>query len=182
MQPLKRIFAIVLALFFVMGAHIPVAWGLDVYVVYAGKVKKQKSQLVKQLPGDLSVKSYNVDLLALADYSGKQKAISKLSKARLVVILEDPPLEILDGSKFKTDLVITNSNQTTVTSDKWTLYVVTDGVDVSKLGKRSKILHAATPGDLQDKDAISSASVVVVDGKALELYQAVSLIAKTRLQ
>ena len=57
---------------------------IDVYVAYSGRDKKDKRALKKAFPANQSVKINNVDLLALADYSGKQKAIAKLEKAKVM--------------------------------------------------------------------------------------------------
>ena len=69
--------------------------GVDVYIVFAGKDKKEKKAIKKAMPDNLTVKFYNIDLLALADYSGKQKAIAKLEKAKVVVFVKDAPHELL---------------------------------------------------------------------------------------
>ncbi len=76
------------------------ALATDIYLVYSGKDKGVSKELKKALPSDLKVKSYNVDLLAMADYSGKQKAIAKLSRAKLVVLIKEKPKEVLGEAKF----------------------------------------------------------------------------------
>ena len=43
------------------------AAGVDVYFVYAGRDKKESDRLLNELPKELSVKTYNADLLVLAD-------------------------------------------------------------------------------------------------------------------
>ena len=80
--------------------------GLDVYVVYSGRDRGSKAKLLKLLSKDVKVKTYNVDLLAVADYSGKQKAIGKLQRARTVVFLGKRPSTILKGNKLKRNLIL----------------------------------------------------------------------------
>jgi hypothetical protein len=75
------------------------SYATDVYLVYAGADKDVMKE-IKDALADLKVKSYNVDLLAMADYSGKQKAVAKLSKAKVVVLVKDKPAEVLGDAKF----------------------------------------------------------------------------------
>jgi len=177
MQAVKRTFATLLGVLLLWGMWSPLAWGADVYVVYAGKDKSNKTQLVKALPSDLSVKAYNVDLLAVSDYSGKQKVLAKFSGARLVVILLDASMLILEGSTVNTGLMIVKSVKQTVRSDEWTVYVVTKGTDLTNLGRTVKILTATRPGDLTDAREIRASNVIVVDEARLGFFKAVSLIA-----
>ncbi len=86
------------------------AANVDVYLVYAGTEKAIAKTIKKKLSGDFKVKTYNVDLLALADYSGKQKVASKLAKARVVVLIRDKPGEILSDTSFKTVVEIMDEN------------------------------------------------------------------------
>ena len=75
---------------FAFPAH---AAGVDVYLVYVGADKSVKNNIVSALPEQLVVKHYNASMLKMADYSGKQKVVTKLSKAKLVVFIngnEDP--------------------------------------------------------------------------------------------
>lgn len=86
------------------------ASNIDIYLVYSGSEKAIAKSLKKSLSKDYKVKTYNVDMLALADYSGKQKVASKLAKARLVVLIKDKPKEILSGMSFKSILEIIDEN------------------------------------------------------------------------
>ncbi len=182
MQTVKRIFLPFLGFILLWGVWSSLAWGADVYVVYAGKHKGVKTQLLKVFPKDLSVKTYNVDLLAVSDYSGKQKVLAKFGTARVVVILLDASMQVLRGSTVKADLMIVESVETTVKSDLWTLYVVSKGTDLSKLGKAVKLLNATKPADLADAEVIRSSKVVIVDEKTLSVFGAVSLIAERVLR
>ncbi len=171
----NKTIAIALGLFLLWGLFSPTAWAqdLDVYIVYSGKNKKDQKQLKGVLPQNLTVKSYNVDLLVLADYSGKQKVIAKLGRARVIVILHDRPMEILEGSKVKTNLLVVKSAKGTVNSEGWTLHVVSKGTALT-----GKALEAAKEGDLGDTNAIRAAKVVFVDEGALDIFKAVSLIVE----
>ena len=170
----------VLGILLVSGMHFSTARaeGLDLYVVYSGKDKKEKDQLVELLPKDLSIKTFNVGLLVLADYSGKQKAVAKLGRARMVVFLQGAPTEFPKGTQVKADLLIVESVEKTVTSEKWTLHVVSKGTALTDLGDRVRVLEANKAENLEDATRIRSSEVVVVDGKTLELFKAVSTIVE----
>ena len=71
------------------------ACAVDVYLVYSSADKGLQKRFKKSLVPELSVRSYNIDLLALADYSGRQKALAKILKAGLVVIIKARPREII---------------------------------------------------------------------------------------
>ena len=91
-------------------------------------------------------------------------------------------MQVLRGSTVKADLMIVESVETTVKSDLWTLYVVSKGTDLSKLGKAVKLLNATKPADLADAEVIRSSKVVIVDEKTLSVFGAVSLIAERVLR
>lgn len=77
-----------------------VAHAADLYVVYAGKDKDLKARVIKEVSPELQVKSYNIDLLALADYSGKQKVAAKLQQAQFIVFTSNrakAPFESFSG-------------------------------------------------------------------------------------
>ena len=54
----------------------------------------------KSLPDGLKIKSYNASLLETADFSEKQKAVGKLFKAKLVVLITQKPYGVLGEPKF----------------------------------------------------------------------------------
>lgn len=86
------------------------AANVDIYLVYSGPEKNIAKSLKKILSKDYKVKTYNVDMLALADYSGKQKVTSKLAKARLVVLIKDKPRKILSDMPLKSIIDIIDEN------------------------------------------------------------------------
>jgi len=45
------------------------------------------------LSKDLTAKAYNTDFLVLADYSGKQKVITRFEKARMIVVIHHSQYE-----------------------------------------------------------------------------------------
>ena len=149
---------------------------LDVYVVYGGGDRGFRDELLAALPEGLSVRSYNSNLLALADYSGKQKVLSKLEIARVVVILSASPLEHLEGRLVGTDLVIVSSVSTALTSDGLTLHVLTSGTDVSALGRSVNTLAVGRLADLADEARVRTADVVFVDEGAIGLGRGVALV------
>ena len=149
---------------------------VDVFVVYSGKDRKEKSALKKALLGNLVVKFYNADLLEVADYSGKQKAIAKLEKAKVIVVLKDRPMELFEGTTFARNVLIVNSAKNSVKSENWTLYVVGKGTDLSALGGNLRPHNAASVEDLNDLEALRGADVVLVDEAALDIHNAVGMI------
>jgi len=139
----KNLCLMIAAGFVVLAACVsPVAYAQDVYVIYNSKDKAAKNALVKALPSDFKVKTYNVNLLALADYSGKQKVLAKLERARLIVIFRDKPMRVLKGTKLKRDLVVVESVADSVTSETWRLYVVAAG----RSSKQGKVTARSTYG------------------------------------
>ena len=176
--------AMLLGLCLMYGANFTKAWagagGVDVYVVYSGKNKQDKSELKKAFANDISVKFYNVDLLAVADYSGKQKAIAKLEKAQIVVIIKDSPMELLHGATFKANLLIVQSVKNTVQSENWTLYVVGKGMNLAGLGKL-KTHNASKKADLVDSEKLRASDAVLVDETGLGINKAVSVIVEQTL-
>ena len=171
-----------LVLSLMMAIVVPVAWsGTDVYVIYSGKNKKEKKQLIKTFPKNLSVKSYNADLLAVADYSGIQKAVSKFERAAIIIILKDRPVGLLKGATVKKDLVILQSVKTGVSSSQWQLYVLSQGADISTLGDRIKKRVISKEADLEDIEAIRASNLLLIDEGGIKMSQAVSLLVKHHL-
>lgn len=177
----KRIFIAVLSIVLLWGVLPPVAYGMhDVYVVYAGRNKKDKKQIIKALSQNgIDAKGYNVDLLAIADYSGKQKALSKISKAHIVVIIKDAPIEALAGTRFDHYVMVVDSVKTDIKSRRGKLYVLPKGTGLSNLGSNVRKLEVSNTGDLTNSEKIKSLDVVLVD---LDMSKAVSSIAKTILE
>ena len=149
---------------------------IDVYVAYSGKDKKDKRALKKAFPANLSVKFYNVDLLALADYSGKQKAIAKLEKAKVIVFVKDALHELLEGSTFKKDIVIFNSAKNGVQSEGKTLYIALKGTTLDG-GLKTR---NATEEDLLDSEILKATDAVVLNG-SIDIHSAVALVVATLL-
>ncbi len=148
----------------------------DVYVVYTGKSKRDKNKLKNVIPEKFTVRAYNADLLSLTDYSGKHKVISKISRAKMIVILHDAAMDIMKGTNFNTDLLIVNSVKSSVNSSKLRLFVVAKGTNISNLGDNVKMLEAANVNDLAKMENIKSSEVILVGGGSLDTWKAVSLI------
>lgn len=48
--------------------------------------------------------------MAMADYSGKQKAIAKIAKAGLVVVVKTNTMEILESPTFTNFIIVESDN------------------------------------------------------------------------
>ncbi|PCJ47064.1 MAG: hypothetical protein COA99_01690 [Moraxellaceae bacterium] len=70
----------------------------DIYLVYAGSDKSLAKSIKKSLSSKGKIKLYNASILLMADYSGKQKAVARLSKAKLVVFVSGAakPTDLID--------------------------------------------------------------------------------------
>ena len=154
---------------------------IDVYVVYGRGDRPVKDELLGALPEGLSVRSYNSNFLALADYSGKQKVMSKLQTARVVVVLSDSPLDYLEGRLSNTDLVIVSSVSTALTSDRRTVHVVPSGTNVTALGADLNAIDVGREADLADRAEVQAAEVILVDESPLGLARSVSLVVQRML-
>lgn len=173
---------LLLGVFLCLSIEAPTVWSaVDAYVIYGGKNKAEKKMFLTKLPKEISVKSYNIDLLAVADYSGKQKALAKIQKASVIVLLLDQPMKILKGSTLKPDLIIVQSAMRTVESEALTLYVLRKGTDFSLEGKGVKILEAKQPEDLRKVEDLKSVDVIFVNGQASDVLYAASLATETLL-
>ena len=135
---------------------------LDLYVLYTSGNRAEKDELLSALPGDLSVKVYNTNLLALADYSAKQRTMAKLETARIVVILNTGPMEHLDGKLTGPDVIIFNSAEDRLWSDSRTVHVVSSGTDRSTLGSQLRILDLEARGVLEEPSLLRDADVISV--------------------
>jgi hypothetical protein len=88
--------------------------GTDIFLVYVGADKKIQKSVKSALPAELKVKTYNASLLAMADYSGKQKAVSKITKAKLVVFITGKPVALLSDSSIPNSVTIEGDAQAEV--------------------------------------------------------------------
>ena len=158
------------------------AEGVDVYVIYSRKNKEEKNRLVNAIGQGLSVKTYNADLLVVADYSAQQKAIAKFGRAQLVVLLPGSPMRALKGSTIRAPLLVAENVEKTVKSDEWILYVVATGTNLTPLGDEPKVLEVAREGDLTNAAAIRAATVVRVDEATIPVARVISLITDQILE
>ena len=136
---------------------------LDAYVVYSGKDYQDKEIFMATLSKDFSLKSYNIDLLTVGDYSQKQKALAKFKKASAIVFLFDEPMKVLSGSTLSPDLIIVQSIMTSVKSKTRTLYVLSQDMDSAQLEQQLKVLRR-------------TAEIVRVKEKTLDVIAAASLL------
>lgn len=95
-----------------MGWTLPVdAAPPDIYIVYVNSEKVLKNSLKIKLSKRHGLKIFNASSLAMADYSGTQKAISKLSTAKLVLMLTDSPLALFNNHQFENTLVVSGDSE-----------------------------------------------------------------------
>jgi len=94
------------------------AANIDVYIVYGGGDKKIQKTIKKALPSNLNIKSYNTSLLAMADYSGKQKAVAKISSASLVVIINEKNFDLLGKPTFSNSTIVTSDGESEIAKIK----------------------------------------------------------------
>lgn len=94
-----------------LGSTAAQAADVSVYLVYVGADKKTVKSIRSSLPKGLSVRKYNASMLLMADYSGKQKVIAKLSKAKLVVFMGDNPKKLLGQHQFEKQITISGGGE-----------------------------------------------------------------------
>jgi hypothetical protein len=100
------------------GANQAFAGGIDIFVVYSGEDKAINKAVKGALKESYQVKSYNVDLLALADYTGKQKVTSKISKAKLVVFVKSEARATIGEKGISNFLEVQDGSPETITRIK----------------------------------------------------------------
>lgn len=88
----------------------PSAHAADIYLVYPGKDRAQMIRISAMIPASWGVRRYNIDLLALADYTGTQKVAAKMARADSVVFVNARA-----GKPFDEHLFI--ADDTTILSD-----------------------------------------------------------------
>ena len=155
--------------------------GIDVYLVYSAQNSRARDLMRANLPTEISVKTYNLDLLAIADYSGKQKAIAKFERARLIILLGDRTIEILERMVVNRNLLIVGSSKSPVSSEKLTFHILRGSDSLDNL-ETARILEAASEDDLKSGEKIRSSDVILVDEKSLNFYEAVSLVVQALLE
>ena len=180
---IKRLTTILAAFvaFFGLTAPALTARQVDVYIVYASSDRDAKNELLGALPEGMSAKSYNSNLLALADYSGKQKALSKLERASVVVILNDAPLDHLSGRLADAVVLLVNTIGTELTSNRRTIHVLDSGTDVGALGGNVTAINASGESDLADRTRVEAANIIFVDVGTLTTSRTLSLIIQRLL-
>ena len=146
----------------------------DVYLVYSVKSRKLKEEIVEGISGDFSVKTYNTGLLGLADYSGLQKVVSKISRARVVVMLHDTTMEAFNGNTIRTNLIVINSVKTNVMSQNKIRYILDKSIDVSELGNDLNTSIISTIAELND----NGADVLIIDESTINILKVLRAVLK----
>ena len=171
-------FTLLAILMLIVTAASPCLAATDAYVVFSSDSRELKSTISALLKKSLKVKTYNVDILALSDYSGKQKVIAKFSRATVVVILGDKPLDELKGAKFSSHLIVTSASGDDLASDKLKVYLVAKGTDISSIGSRDSVVNVASTSDLGVEPKTGS---VFMLAPALPTEQAIDSLTKLLL-
>ena len=163
---------------FVLGLCSPVvdAAGADVYLVYAGRNRELKKAIIEGISRDFSVKTYNTSLLGLADYSGIQKVVGKISEARVVVMLLDTTMDAFKGSTIRTDLIVVNSVRATIKAENKVLYIVDTNADITELGKGLKTSRISSISDLKNLEA----DVIIIDESVISIPKVLITILNTQ--
>ncbi len=152
----------------------------DVYVVYTMKNKQVKKILKGLMPGSIKTKFYNADLLTVADYSGKQKAVSKFERSRLVVFVGDAPIKLLEGSELKVPVLIINSALQGVSSSRVVTYLM-DGKHASSAPSGLKKFTLASAAEFKATETGGKNTVLIIDKSETEFWQEVPTILQQLL-
>jgi hypothetical protein len=139
---------------------------LFVYVLYSAKEKKMLRSIQKAFPSGTKLKGYNTRVLALVDYSGKQKAVARFNKSDLVVILGPKAIKAVAKGSFSTPVLIVNTTLANIDSKKGIVHIVSLGTDIKKLGKSAKKLEFKAKTKLTAKK-LDGVDVVLADKKTL---------------
>lgn len=86
------------------------AFANDVFLVYKGADRKIQQEIERQLPENIGVKPYNAGLLLLADYTGQQKAIARLRRAKAVVVINDAAPGIIASGELSNVVQVSDSS------------------------------------------------------------------------
>lgn len=152
----------------------------EVYVVYSARDKADKDKLMKALPKNISIKAFNIDFLAFADYSGKQKIVSKLNRSKMIIFMGDIPMLLLKKAKITTNLLITQSSKQTIRSKDWTLYIFKQERELEGFEDlvQTKLISKLT--DLGSYKDLRAMDLLIVNEKAIPLFEVISgVVAKT---
>ena len=114
MKILDKIHRLVLSILLLSFSTSILAASVDLYIVYASADKDIQKNIKKSMPSTLKIKSYNTSLLAMADYTGKQKTVSKLNSASLVVIVNKETLKLLGDPTFSNSIIVSSGDENDV--------------------------------------------------------------------
>lgn len=152
----------------------------EVYVVYAGKGNLGKNKLMAALPKNISAKAFNINFLAFADYSGKQKMVTRLNRSKMVIFMSDIPMLLLKNARITTNLLITQSSKQTIRSKVWTLHVLEEGLELKGFGDsvQKKLISKKT--DLGSYEDLRTLDLLIVNEKTIPLFEVISqVVGKT---
>ncbi|MBL4576588.1 MAG: hypothetical protein JKY51_10935 [Opitutaceae bacterium] len=145
---------------------IPITYGadIDVYVVYSRKGKTLKSEIVNALNNELLVKSYNVDLLGLADYPGLQKAVLKIDQATTVIFIGNTATKYFRDNIMHGNLIIVNESKSGNEFAGTISYFIDEG-------KRSKKLKKLTMKNLYLEEGLAESEALTLSGSVVNILK-----------
>lgn len=152
---------------------------LDIYVVYDASTRDVRRELTDLLEANHSVRGYNADLLGVADYAGKQKALARLERARVVIILGDRVGDLLGESTLQRPVVVAGALAPALTSDRFAVRIV-DAPPAETIAGQVHVLTSM--GDVPTAEALRQSAVLVADPAQLPLSATVVRIVEALLQ
>lgn len=141
----------------------------DLFVVYTSKSRDDRDRLVTALPDGLQVQTYNSDILAIADYSGKQKALARLDRARIIVVLGDRAAERLGTGDVQSGILLVESEHRGLNTTAWTVRIVPR--DRAARGAGASVVDISDPNQIPDAGVLRAADVVTFDATRGNRYE-----------
>lgn len=179
----KWIWLLFLSIFMLVGLlDVKAQASANIFIAYTGTTADLKDKLIKTLPKQIPVKAYNVNLLAIMDFSGRNKALLRMNASRLIIILGDATMKILKNARINTDLLIVQSRQETLRSSRWTLYILgqeTSLKDFKPSVKRKKVSKIEDLGSEQDLRALT---VLIVDKQSIPLQDVIAEVVEKTIR
>ena len=89
------------------------------------------------------------------------KLVARFSRAKVVVILGDRPLEVLRGATFRSHLIIVSGASNNLSSDKIKVYAVPKGTDTLRIGASDRVAQVSMASALTSN--LESGQIYVID-------------------
>ncbi|MFB6346619.1 MAG: hypothetical protein ABEK50_12745 [bacterium] len=173
-------FMLYLATFAFISPAVVEAADIDVYLLFSSSDKKMKNNIADALPDDINVKEFNVDSLALADYSGKQKAAAKINNAKATVFIGDAPSKLLSDQTFKLPVDVHQSTLRKITvKNNPLINVISAGTDVNE--KKLSVVTVSSKSEVGELDPGNVDVVKVETSDGFSLADAQSALVQNHL-